>query len=219
MTMMQDPTYATLGAYSGVTPLGMPYGALQTPGINPAVANPFAQTMGISPTFSPYATHPAQLGIATGWQHPLLQNPLITAGVQNPLIYPGLQNPILQNPVLQHQLLQHQLLQNPILHGPFVNPIQAQLQAYAQQLALQAYAAQAGAISPYGAGSPYGHMGSQFTQPGLPSSPISPLAPQTWVGQGGGIGYGQGQSIQPHALAQLVGRGSQAPGISPWVGF
>jgi hypothetical protein len=176
--------------------------------------------MGISPTFSPYATHPAQLGIATGWQHPLLQNPLITAGVQNPLIYPGLQNPILQNPVLQHQLLQHQLLQNPILHGPFVNPIQAQLQQAAEQLALQAYLAHAGGGSPYVTGSPYGQTGSPFLQGGLQSTPgIPPLAPQTWVGPGAGIGYGQGHPLHQHVLAQLAGRGFQTPGISPWGGF
>ena len=220
MNMTHDPmqSYATSG-YPGATPLGLPYGAFQTPAIDPALANPFVQAMGISPAYSGYGTNPAQFGTSGGWQNPW-QNPLLTAGAQHPLLYAALQNSILQNPLLQqHPILQPQLLQNPLLQTPFMNPIQAQLQAHAQQLALQAYAAQAGGISPYGAGSPYGQMGSQFIQPGLPSSPISPLAPQTWVGQGGGIGYGQGQSIQPHALAQLVGRGSQAPGISPWVGF
>jgi hypothetical protein len=218
---MHDPmqAYSTLGAYSGVTPFGLPYWALQTPGIHPSLANPLAQTMGLSPAYSGYGTHPAQLGITGGWQNPFWQNPLIAQAIQNPLLYPGLQNPLLQNPLLQNPFLQHQLLQNPMLQNPFVNPIQAQLQAHAQQLALQAYAAQAGGISPYGVGSPYGQPGSQFTQPGLPSSGISPLAPQTWVGQGAGIGYGQGQSIQPHAFAQFAGRGFQAPGISPWAGF
>jgi hypothetical protein len=145
-------------------------------------------------------------------QNPLLQNPLL----QNPL----LQNPLLQNPLLQNPLQQNPVQQNPLLQHPFVNPIQAQLQAHAQQLALQAYAAQAGGISPYGVGSPYTHMGSPFTQPGLtPGQGIPPLAPQTWVGQGAGIGYGQGQPIQQHPLAQVLGRGFQSPGISPWAGF
>lgn len=215
MIMTHDPmqSYATPGVYPGVTPFGLPYGAFQTPGIHPALANPFAQTVGISPAYAAYGTHPAQLGV-TGWQNPFWQNPLITAGLQNPLFYAGLQNPILQNP-----LLQNPLLHNPMLHNPFVNPIQAQLQAHAQQLALQAYAAHAGGISPYGVGSPYSQPISPFTQPGLPGAGISPLAPQTWVGPGGGIGYGQGQSIQPHALAQLAGRGFQTPGISPWAVF
>jgi hypothetical protein len=234
MNMTHDPmqSYATSG-YPGVTPLGLPYGATQTPAIPPALANPFAQTIGISPAYSGYGTNPAQVGGSVGWPNPL-QNPLLTAGAQHPLLYAALQNPLLQNPLVQHQLLQnpllqhpllqhpllqHPLLQHPLVQNPFVNPLQAQLQAHAQQLALQAYAAQAGGISPYGAGSPYAHVGSQFTQPGLPSSPIPQLAPQTWVGPGGGIGYGQGPSIQPQALAQLVGRGFQAPGIAPWVGF
>ena len=232
MNMTHDPmqSYATSG-YPGVTPFGLPYGALQTPGIQYGFANPFAQTMGISPAYSGYGMHPTQLGI-TGGQTPW-QNPLLTAAAQHPLLYAALQNQILQNPLLQNPVLQHQLLQNPLLQNPFVNPIQAQLQAHAQQLALQAYAAQLGGVSPFGGqGSPYGQIGSQFGQ-GSPygqigsqfgqqpwTQAISPLAPQTWVGQGqsGGFGYGQGQPIQ-HPLAQLVGRGFQTPGISPWVGF
>src|SRR5215469_754512 len=151
MTMMHDPmqSYATSGAYPGVTPFGLPYGALQTPGIHPGLANPFAQTMGLSPAYSGYGTHPAQLGVTAGWQNPLWQNHLITAALQNPLLYTGLHNPT-HNP-----LLQNPLFQNPIFQNPFVNPIQAQLQAHAQQLALQAYAAHAAGISPYGVGSPY----------------------------------------------------------------
>lgn len=232
MTMMHDPTqaYSTLGAYSGATPFGLPYGALQTPGINPAIAHQWAQAMGISPAFSGYQ-HPAQVGLTGGWQNPFGQNPFgqvnpLTQGIQNPLLYAALQNPqvqhaLLQNPLLQNPLLQNPWLQqNPLLQNPFINPIQAQLQAHAQQLALQAYAAQAGGISPYGGGSPYAQMGSPFAQPGLTSGQgISPLAPQTWVGQAGGIGYGQGQSIQQHPLAQILGRGFQSPGISPWAGF
>jgi hypothetical protein len=234
---MHDPTqaYSTLGAYSGATPFGVPYGALQTPGINPFIAHQWAQAMGISPAFSGYQ-HPGQVGLTGGWQNPFGQNPFgqnpfgqnpfgqnplsqLTQGIQNPLLYAGLQNPqlqqaLLQNPML-HPLLQNQLLQNPLLQHSLMNPIQAQLQAHAQQLALQAYAAQAGGASPYGVGSLYGQTISPFTQQGLPSVPgISPLAPQTWVGQGSGIGYGQGQSIQ-HPLAQLVGRGFQGP----WAGF
>lgn len=241
---MHDPTqaYSTLGAYSGATPFGVPYGPLQTLGINPLIAHQWAQAMGISPALSGYQ-HP---GLTGGWQNPFGQsqnpfgqnpfgqsqnpfgqnpfgqNPLsqLTQGIQNPLLYAGLQNPqlqhaLLQNPMLQNPMLQNPLLQNPLLQHSLMNPIQAQLQAHAQQLALQAYAAQAGGASPYGAGSLYGQTISPFTQQGLPSVPgISPLAPQTWVGQGSGIGYGQGQSIQ-HPLAQLVGRGFQGP----WAGF
>jgi hypothetical protein len=211
MNMTHDPMqpYATSG-YPGVTPFGLPYGALQTPGIQVPYANPLAQIMGISPAYSGYATHSVQPGITGG------QNPLLTAGAQHPLLYAVLQNPILQNALLQNPVLQHQLLQN-----PFVNPIQAQLQAHAQQLALQAYAAQLGGAAPFGGqSSPYGQIGVQLGQSGQPwTQAISPLAPQTWVGQGAGIGYGQGPSIQPHALAQLVGRGLPTPGISPWIGF
>ena len=207
MTMMHDPTqaYYTLGAYPDVTPLGLPYGTVPTPGINPGIGHPWTQAIGISPAFA--GQHPAQLGLTGGWQNPLTQ------GIQNPLVYTALENPL-----FQHALLQNSLLQNPLQH-PFINPIQAQLQAHAQQLALQAYAAQAGGISPYGGVSPYVQMVSPFIHPGLTSGyGTSPVAPQTWVGQGG-IGYGQGQSTQPYPLAHVFGHGFQSPGISPWAGF
>ena len=210
--MMHDPmqAYYMLGAYPGVTPFGLPYGTVQTPGINPAIGHPWTQAIGISPAFS--GQHPAQLALTGGWQNPLTQ------GIQNPLVYAAFENPLVQHALLQNSLLQNPLLQNPLEH-PFIHPIQAQLQAHAQQLALQAYAAQAGGIAPYGGVSPYPQMVSPFTQPGLTSGPgTSPLAPQTWVGQGGGIGYGQGPSTQP-PLAQVFGRGFQSPGISPWAGF
>jgi len=42
-----------------------------------------------------------------------------------------------------------------------------------------------------------------------------PLAPQTWMGQGGG-GIGQGFGANYPLLSQLIGRQFQGQGYSPW---
>jgi hypothetical protein len=216
-------TYATLGGYPGVTgQFGLPTQPLQTLGIQPGIS-PLLQGGGISPLQNvPY-------------QNPLLQNPIL-AGLQNPILA-GLQNPLLQNPLqqLQQNPLQ-QLQQNPLLQHAIHAQIQAHIaqqvaqqvaqqlaaQQVAQQLAVQQLGAQpfgghSPQISPCGqTGSPYGQIGAQFGQGVNPwAQAMSPLAPQTWVGQGGQVGgYGQ-----IHPLAHLAGRGQYVPGIAPWAGI
>jgi hypothetical protein len=172
------------------------YGAL---GGYPAVAGQFGvpyQGGGISPFGQGVGISPLQ---NVPYQNPLLQNPYI-AGLQNPLLQQW------QNP-LQH------LQQNPLLQHAIQAQIQAQL---AQQLGLQPFAGHTQQISPFGqSGLPFGQLG-QFGQAGVPwTQGISPLAPQTWIGQGGQFGgYGQ---MNP--LAYLAARGQYTPAFTPWAGI
>jgi hypothetical protein len=182
-------TYAALSGYPGVTtPFGSPYAGLQGAGIG---MNPLA--------FSPfgqqgyagipgYGANYPQQQFGPQQQFNPLQNPIVQQVVQQALLHAALQNPILHNPLLQNPLLQNPLLLQH-LQNPLVNPLQAQLQA---------------------------HWVAQQTAPWAQGG--YPLAPQTYLGQGGqfggGIGYGQ-----VHPLSQLVGRGIQNPGISSWAGI
>jgi hypothetical protein len=107
---------------------------------------------------------------------------------QHPIVQQALLHAVLQNAILQNPYLQNPVLLQH-LHNPMVNPLQTQLQAH--------WAAQQATPWPQGG---------------------YPLAPQTFLGQGGqfggGIGYGQ-----VHPLSQLGGRGIQTPGIAPWAGM
>jgi hypothetical protein len=213
--MTYDPTqtyamqaYGNLGGYPGAAgQFGVPHPALQTLGMQPGISPLLGG--GISPLQNiPY-------------QNPLLQNPFV-AGLQNPLQQQW-QNPFLQqHPLLQH-LHQHQVLQHAIqaqIQAQLVAQQLAQLAAQhlaTQQPGMQPFGGQPQQISPFAqTGSPYGHLGGQFGQAGGPwSQGVSPLAPQTWIGQGGQFGGGYGQI---HPLAYL-GAHQYTPGITPWAGI
>jgi hypothetical protein len=216
LAMTYDPTqtyamqaYANLGGYPGVAgQFGVPHPALQTLGLQPGISPLLGG--GILPTQNiPY-------------QNPLLQNPFV-AGLQNPLQQQW-QHPFLQqHPLLQQHLQQHQLLQHQLLQHAIQAQIQAQLAAQqlaqlaAQQVGMQPFGGQSQQISPFAqTGSPYGHLGGQFGQVGGPwGQGVSPLAPQTWIGQGGQFGGGYGQI---HPLAHL-GAHQYIPGMTPWSGI
>jgi hypothetical protein len=231
---MHDPmqtyamqTYAALGGYPGVTSqFGLPQQGLQTLAMQPGLS-PLLQGQGISPFAQGVGISPFQQN--NPYQNPLLQNPFV-AGLQNPLAQQW-QNPLQQ---LQQNPLQQIYQQNPLLQHAIQAQIQAQLvaqqlaaqQLAAQQLAAQQLAAQQMGLQPFGihspqvspfahSGVPYGQVGQFGQSVGQWGQGITPLAPQTWVGQGGQLGgYGQ---INP--LAQLAGRGQYAPGIAPWAGY
>jgi len=211
--MTQDlfQNYPTFGAYTGLNnPFSSPYNTMQLSAMNPAAAfNPLAAQQagaqgiyggGINPQqLQLAATLAAQSAFANGGQ----QNPYAgvfqnQAALQNQIASAILQNllaaAVNQNPWQQQQ--QQNLLQNPVLaqlaglgqqtYTPFQNPFQAH---HHQQI---------------GQGIPgFGQQLSPFGQLN------SPLAPQSWVGQGQ---YGQVNPI----LAQLAARAFQ--GGSPWGG-
>jgi hypothetical protein len=190
------------------------------------------------------------------WVTAGLQNPLLTAGLQNPLI--GLQNPLqnpLLHQMLAHQ--QHlaslygqqgspygqigqqgspfaQYGQQGSPFGQQSSPFGQQGSPFGQQGSPFGQFGQQG--SPYGQigqqGSPFGQQGSPFGQFGQQGSPYgqigSPLAPQSWVGQGGQFGgiqaLGQihplvAQQLAQQLTQQLGPRAFQVPGISSWAGF
>jgi len=215
--MIQDPfqTYATLGSYYGMpTPFGLPHPALQGSGINPAAINPLA-TLG----FSPFAGGFQQAGQSPFGQYP-------GQGQIGPQQLQQLQPQQLQQQ-MQQQIQQQQQLQQlvsalalqaalPQLLAALVNNplISAGLHPsgigsnFGQQYGQQPYSPyqQAGQIgSPFGQqfGSPFGQS-SPFGQQGYP------LAPQSWVGQGGPFGGGQG--FGPNQQSQW----GQRPFQSPW---
>ena len=218
--MMHDPfqTYATLGAYSGVTnPLQQ-----LTGGISPFGQQGIGDYGGIHPqqlqlaTLLAHATNPQLLGQTGGWQNPMTsigqQNPLVQA-LQHQLIQQSLQNQLMQQ-ALQNPLVS-QVLQNPLLsqslQNPLLNPMVSQYyQSQYPQIGI-------GGQSPFGqSGSPFGQSGSAFGQSG---SPFGQLAPQSWIGQqgfGSGSPFGYGHPL----LSQWGGgRGIQGHGITPWAGF
>jgi hypothetical protein len=119
----------------------------------------------------------------------------------------------------QHPLLAAALLNHPLIAAGLH---QAALGSYGQpQFGLQQHSpyqqfGQMGSPfgqmgSPFGqqTGSPFGQMGSPFGQAGYP------LAPQSWIGQGGPFGGGQGIGQINPWLSQL-GRPFQGQGLSPW---
>jgi len=223
--MTHDPyqTYATLGTLSGQTnPFSSPYSWMQS-SINPAAAyNPLTANAGagyggISPQQLQLAAaliaQSAQLaGLSNVYQNPQLasmsSNPF-AAQFHNPLAAAALQ----QNPFVAAALQQQQYNQNPLQ-----NPGLAQLaSAIGQQIGLHPY-------------SQFAHPGfgqPGFAQPfGQPGSPVgqfnTPLAPQSWVGQGqaGQPGQFAGGQAQIHPLVlQSIARALQTQGTNPWSTF
>jgi len=203
---MHDPfqNYASSGSYYGMpTPIGMLYlAALQASGINPATAlNPLAATMGL-PSIPQMGGIP-QTGQQGYGQQPWQQQPWQQQ--------PWQQQPFGQNPgqsfIGPHLQLASALsslgLQHPLLASLLSNPLIA---AGLHQSALGSYGPQLG-LQP---NSQMGQIGPQFGQ-----APY-PLAPQSWVGQGGIFGGGQGFGAIHPLLSQLAARPFQAQGFSPW---
>ena len=195
--MMHDPfqTYATLGAYSGVTnPLQQLTGGI----------SPFGQQQQGIGGYG--GIHPQQLQLATMLAH--ASNPQLlglTGGIQNPLASLVQQNPVVQ--ALQHQLVQ-QSLQNQLVQQALQNPM---LNPFVSQYYQSQYPQ-----SGLGGQSPFGQIGSPFGQTG---SPFGQLAPQSWIGQ---QGFGGGSPfVYGHPLMSQWGggRGIQGYGTTPWAGF
>jgi hypothetical protein len=243
--MMHNPfqsyqTDPTLGAYAGMAnPFSLPYTAMQTSVTNPATFNPLASALGVGGLSQLGQTgyagipnygniHPQQLQLASlltsqgsipqvfgqsPWQNPYaVQNPWITGGLQNPLLTAALQQPLL-NPILAQQFgLQPMQPYSPYQQIGQGSPFGQQGLPFGQQ------------GSPYGQiGLPFGQQSSPYAQQGSPYGQIGlPLAPQSWVGQAGPFGGGQGfGQIHPllaqQLLAQQLGaRGLHSQGITPW---
>jgi hypothetical protein len=202
---MHDPlqSYATMSSpygaanLGGLNPLGIPYNP-QISNINPlAGIHPLAAaTLGLSQMapqgYGPYQAqnfiHPQHLQLASA----LAQQAAIPQqvfGQYGPGISPvaGLYNPMAA------------LLSNPFIAAAL------QSQYGAQQFSQQPH------YSQFGVGG-----GSQFGQPGVLGGIGAPLAPQSWVGQGGQLGGGQGFGQINPLLAQLSARAFQGQGLSPW---
>jgi hypothetical protein len=200
---MHDPfqNYASMGSYYGMPTPGLPYlAALQAFGINPATAlNPLAATMGL-PSIPQMGGIP-QTGQPGYGQQPWQQQPF---GQQQ--LYG--QQPFGQNPgqafLGPHLQLASALsslgLQHPLLASLLSNPLIA---AGLHQSALGSYTGPQLGLQP----------NSQIGQFG--QAPY-PLAPQSWVGQGGMFGGGQGFGGIHPLLSQLAARPFQAQGFSPW---
>jgi hypothetical protein len=107
MTYYPFQTYSATGAYPGlISPLASPYGAFQTPAINPMAAwNPIS---GIHPQ----QLQLAQILAARAVAQQLLGVSPFTAGLQNPQGVTGLENPFL-NPLAQFQQPQQIYGSNP----------------------------------------------------------------------------------------------------------
>jgi hypothetical protein len=228
---MHDPfqTYATMSAYGAspyaapyygtLNPLGMPYNVQQTSAINPLAAiHPLAAAaLGLSQG-NPTAMNPINplTGIPQAGQQgygPQQGNSFIPGqGFGFGFVHPH----------HLHQaaaaLAAQGALQNPILAALLTNPlVAAGLQQQFGQQAQSPYP-QFGQIggSPFAqGGSPFGQGGSPFGQNNPMAGIGYPLAPQSWVGQGGqfgGQGYGQNNPL----LALLTARPFQGQGYSPW---
>jgi len=178
-------------------------------------------------TYDPYQTY-ATLGGYSGINNPF-QTPFNTAYQpqsaywQNPLLPAGLQQNGLQQGVSPHSLLQQlaaqQLAQQIVAQQLAAQQIAAQQNPFGQPFGLQpALLNQQGQIHPQLGQIGFGGQGiSPFGQPGSPLNQIGvPLAPQSWVGQGGQFGFAQ---TNPVLLAHLTARALQAQGIAPGVGF
>lgn len=185
--MMHDPFQNTiLGSYYGAP---VPIG-LQNPAINPVAAlNPL---VGLSP-MAQAGGIPQQLG-----QSPYGQNPA------QGLISPQQQ---LQQLQLASLLASQAVAQNPLLISLLSNPLIA-ASLHAQALGSNGgpqLGVQTPAFYPQ-----VGQMGSPFGQVGYP------LAPQSWIGQAGHFGGGQGFGQVHPFQSQVSPRPFQAQGFSPW---
>jgi hypothetical protein len=204
--MTYDPfqNYSQVGQYYGMpAPISLQYATPQTSAMNPAAAqNPFAANFGIpqlSPNVSvntgfPQIGQPVYQGIPQGGINPQQQQLQLAAAI--PQLFGASPWAI----ALQNQLLAA-ALHNPMLSGGLQNPSLNAVSPFGQQTGWQQ--------QPH---SPFQQNISPFGQGGFP------LAPQSWVGQGGQFGGGQafGQQIHPLLLAQLNARPfQQVPGIYP----
>jgi hypothetical protein len=171
--------------------------------------------------YQAYATPSGYAGIGNPFQTPFntLQNPAMnSAAVWNPLTAYQPQQAYLQNPQsLLQQLAAQQLAQQIVAQQLAAQQIAAQQNPYGQQFGLQ--------TSPFNQqGMPQGIMHhSQLGQIGFGGQGVSPfnqigvpLAPQSWVGPAGQLGFGQ---ANPVLLAQLTARALQAQGIAPGAGY
>jgi hypothetical protein len=190
--MTYDPfqSYATLGGNSGIgNPFQTPFNAIQNPAMYSGAAwNPFT-------IYQPQPAH---------WQ--------------NPLLVAGLQQGVSPHSLLQQTAAQ-QLAQQIVAQQLAAQQIAAQQNPFGQPFGLQpALLNQQGPMHPQLGQIGFGGQGiSPFGQPGSPLNQLGvPLAPQSWVGQGGQFGPGQ---TNPVLLAQLTARALQAQGIAPGVGF
>jgi hypothetical protein len=225
--MTHDPfqTYPNLGSYYGVqSPLGLQYPTLQTSAINPLAAlsailglSPMAQIAGIPQVGpSPYGVNPFQSFVnpqmqqaqspygVNPFQSPI--NPQQMQQGQPPYGMNGFQSPINPQQMQLASLLASPLiLQNPLLAASVLsNPLIA--------ASLHSSAPGSYGVPQFGLQSP-----SLYPQLGQAGSPFGhPLAPQSWIGQGGlpgGIqGFGPLHSLQ----SQMIPRPFQAQGLSPW---
>jgi hypothetical protein len=193
---MHDPfqNYASLGSYYGMpTPIGLPYlAALQAS----TMGLPSIPQMGGIPQTGQqgYAQQPWQQQQPYGQQQLYGQQPF----GQNP--GPGLVGPHLH----LASALSSLGLQHPLLASLLSNPLIA---AGLYPSALGSYTGPQFGLQP---NSQMGQIGSQFGQ-----APY-PLAPQSWVGQGGLFGGGQGFGAIHPLLSQLAARSFQTQGFSPW---
>ncbi len=186
---MHDPfqSYANLGQHYGQSPIGLQYSPFQTPGINPMAA-----------AYNPY------LGVSPWAQ----AGGVPQMGQQSPY-GPGLgQNPILQQQLQLASALASQAgFQNPILAAILGNPL------IAASLFSQGIGSPGGpqmGLQQHSLYPQIGQLGSPFGQSGYP------LAPQSWIGQGGLLGAGQGFGQAHPFQSQLTQRPFQGQGFSPW---
>jgi hypothetical protein len=206
--MTYDPfqNYSIAGQYYGMpTPLSLQYATPQTSAMNPAAAqNPFAANQGISqispnqispnnvaPNGFPQFGQPMYQGIQQGGINPQQQQQQLQLAAAIPQLFGASPWAI----ALQNQLLTA-ALHNPLLaaglQNPSLNPM------LGQQLGWQQHSPFQQNVSPFG------------QQNGFP------LAPQSWVGQGGQFGGGQGFGQIHPLLSQLNARQfQQVPGIYP----
>lgn len=154
-----------------------------------------------------------------GLQNPFqsaLGNPLSGGGLPNPFMNGGLQNPIFGNGM--QSPFQSGLQGNPLAGNGFGNPF---LNGVTNPAINALYAGQNpwqnGQFGQHGhqQHSPYSQLG-QWGQGGVFGQMGYPLAPQSWVGQGGFPGNGQGFGQLQPLLQQIGARSFQNPGIGSW---
>jgi hypothetical protein len=166
-----------------------------------------------------------------------LGNPFTVGSFGNPL-FAGFQNPLLNPMVAGYGPLQHGGQFGHHQHSPFsqfgqfgspLGQIGPQFGQFGPQLGqfgpqLGQFGPQLGQFGPQlGQLGPLGQIGSQLGQFGSQQGQLSPysqigypLAPQSWVGQGGPFGGAQGFGQIHPLLQQIAMRPYQGAGIGSW---